>query len=238
VDTSACLTIVAATEERSMSWMNVARGLKVLALVLFLTPWLVVSCQGTPLIEASGMDLISGDLEPPADSPLGGLAAQAEAESQRDLTVPPEGGGEASDPERPGAGVLEAGRWWALAGALLIVVALGAGLLLKPARRAATVALAASMLALAALGGGMAWTVSEFKAELREALNEAPAEAPDDEFSQFGRTMAAGVAGAIQIEVKFGYWLALIALGLGAGATFMAMNGAVLPQITTGPRDG
>ena len=146
-----------------MSWMNVARGLKVLALVLFLTPWLVVSCQGTPLIEASGMDLISGDLEPPADSPLGGLAA---------------------------------------------------------------------------LGGGMAWTVSEFKAELRQALNETPAEAPDDQFSQFGQTMAAGLAGAIQIEVKFGYWLALIALGFGAGATFMAMNGAVLPRVTVGPRDG
>ena len=221
-----------------MSWMNVARGLKVLALVLFLTPWLVVSCQGTPLIEASGMDLISGDLEPPADSPLGGLAAQAEAENELELTTPPEGGVEASEPERPGAGVLEAGRWWALAGALLIAASLALGILLKPARQAATAALAASVLALAALGGGMAWTVYEFKAELRQALNETPADAPDDQFSQFGQTMAAGLAGAIQIEVKFGYWLALIALGLGAGATFMAMNGAVLPRVTVGPRDG
>ena len=221
-----------------MSWMNIARGLKVLGLVVFLTPWLVVSCQGSPLSEASGVDLISGDLEPPADSPLGGLAAQAEAEHQIDLTSPPEGGVEAGETERPGAGVLEAGRWWVLAGGALVVAALVLGFVLKPARQAAAAALAASVLALAALGGGMAWTVSEFKAELREALDEAPAEAPDDEFAQFGRTMAAGIAGAIQIEVKLGYWLALIALGLGAGASFMAMNGAVLPRVTVGPRDG
>lgn len=221
-----------------MTWMNMARGLKVIALVLFMTPWLVVSCQGSPLIEASGMDLITGDLEPPADSPLGGLAAQAEVESQTELTAPPGGELDVGATDRPGSGVLEAGRWWALAGAILSVVALGAGLLVKPARQAATAALAASVLALVVLGGGMAWTVSEFKAELRQALNEGPAAAPDDEFSQFGRTMAAGVAGAIQIEVKLGYWLALIALGLGAGATYMARSGAVLPKVTVGPRDG
>lgn len=221
-----------------MSWMNIARGLKVIALVLFLTPWLVVSCQGSPLIEASGIDLITGDLEPPADSPLSGLAAQAEGQAQLDLAEPPGEDVAPAEPDRPGSDVLEAGRWWALAGALLIAVALVLGLVLKPARQAATAALAASALALAAIGGGMAWTVSEFKAELRQALNDAPAEAPDDEFSQLGRTMAAGIAGAIQIEVKIGYWLTLLALGLGAGATFMAMSGGALPRVTLGPRDG
>lgn len=221
-----------------MTWMNIARGLKVIALVLFLTPWLVVSCQGSPLIEASGIDLITGDLEPPADSPLGGLAAQAEGQAQLDLAEPPGEDVASAEPDRPGSGVLEAGRWWALAGALLIAAALILGLVLKPARQAARAALAASALALAALGGGMAWTVSEFKAELRQALNDAPAEAPDDEFSQLGRTMAAGVAGAIQVEVKIGYWLALIALGLGMGATFMAMSGRSMPTVTVEPRDG
>lgn len=221
-----------------MSWMNVARGLKVIALVLFLTPWLVVSCQGSPLIEASGIDLIMGDLEPPADSPLGGLAAQAEQESQVDLTVPPEGGIEAGASERPGSGVLEAGRWWALAGAVLIAVALVLGLLLRPARRGAAAALGAGVLALGALGGGMAWTVNEFEAEMREAVSEAPSDAPDDQFSQFGRTMAAGLVGAIQIEVKLGYWLVLAALGLGCAATFLAMGDRPMPRVTVGPRDG
>lgn len=221
-----------------MSWMNIARGLKVLALVLFLTPWLVVSCQGSPLIEASGIDLITGDLEPPADSPLSGLAAQAEAQADLDLAQPPGENVGAAQPDRPGSEVLEAGHWWALAGALLIAAALILGFALRPARQAATAALAASTLALVAIGGGMAWTVSEFKAELRQALNDAPAEAPDDEFSQLGRTMAAGIAGAIQIEVKIGYWLTVLALGLGVGATFLAMSGGALPRVTVGPRDG
>ena len=221
-----------------MSWMNIARGLKVIALVLFFTPWLVVSCQGSPLIEAAGVDLVTGDLEPPADSPLGGLAAQAERQTELELTEPPGEGARARGPDRPGADVLEAGRWWALAGGLLIASSLVMGFVLRPARQAATAALAASALALVALGGGMAWTVSEFKAEVREAFNDAPAEAPDDEFSQLGRTMAAGLAGAIQIEVKLGYWLALLALGLGAGATFMSMSGRPMPQVTTGQRDG
>lgn len=221
-----------------MSWMNVARGLKVLALVLFFTPWLVVSCQGSPLIEASGVDLITGDLEPPSDSPLGGLAQQAQAQAELDLTDPP---GEAVEPaqsDRPGSDVLEAGRWWALAGAGLIVVALVAGLVVKPVRKAATAALAVSALALAVLGGGMAWTVSEFKAELREAISDAPAPGADDQFSQFGQTMAAGLAGAIEIEVQLGYWLAMIVLALGAGATFMTMTGRPMPRVTAGPRDG
>lgn len=218
--------------------MNLARGLKVIALVLFLTPWLVVSCQGSPLIEASGVDLITGDLEPPADSPLAGLAAQAQGQAELDLAEPSGEDLQAAEPDRPGSDVLEAGRWWALAAALLIVAALALGFVLRPARLATTAALAASALAFAALGGGMAWTVSEFRAEIRQALNDAPAEAPDDEFSQLGRTMAAGIAGAIQIEVKLGYWLSLIALGLGTGATFMAMSGRPMPQVTVGPRDG
>lgn len=221
-----------------MNWMNVARGLKVIALVLFLTPWLVVSCQGSPLIEASGLDLITGDLAPPEDSPLGGLAAQAERENQIELTAPPGEDVEAGAPERPGSGVLEAGRWWALGGALLIAAGLIAGFVLQPARKAALAATVAGILALGVLGGGMAWTVSSFKAEMREAMNEGPAPEADDQFSQFGRTMAAGLVGAIQIEVRYGYWLALAALGLGTGAAFLAMRGTPLPRVTVGPRDG
>lgn len=221
-----------------MSWMNIARGLKVLALVLFLTPWLVVSCQGSPLIEASGMDLIAGDLEPPQDSPLAGLAAGSRVQADLELTEPPGEAIEPSRPDRPGSDVLEAGRWWALAGALLIGAALMLGAVLRPVRKAAAAALAASALALVALGGGMAWTVSEFKAELREAISDGPAPGADDQFSQFGQTMAAGLAGAIQIEVRFGYWLTLVALGLGAAASLMAAAGRSVPRITVGPRDG
>lgn len=43
-----------------MNWLNIARAAKVLALVAFVLPWLVVSCNGTPLAEASGIDLVTG----------------------------------------------------------------------------------------------------------------------------------------------------------------------------------
>src|SRR5690606_33848084 len=36
---------------------------KVVALLAFLMPWLVVSCQGTPLASASGLDLATGSVK-------------------------------------------------------------------------------------------------------------------------------------------------------------------------------
>ena len=61
-------------EGNAMSWMNVARVAKVLAILMFLLPWLVVSCSGSPLAEASGLDLAIGKMQPAADSPRAGLA--------------------------------------------------------------------------------------------------------------------------------------------------------------------
>lgn len=46
-----------------MNWMNIARVAKVVALLAFVLPWLVVSCNGTPLAEASGLDLVSGGVK-------------------------------------------------------------------------------------------------------------------------------------------------------------------------------
>jgi len=46
-----------------MNWMNIARVAKVVALLAFVLPWLVVSCNGTPLAEASGLDLVTGGVK-------------------------------------------------------------------------------------------------------------------------------------------------------------------------------
>ncbi|MCS6622939.1 DUF4912 domain-containing protein [Roseibacterium beibuensis] len=46
-----------------MNWMNIARVAKVVALLAFVLPWLVVSCNGTPLAEASGLDLATGGVK-------------------------------------------------------------------------------------------------------------------------------------------------------------------------------
>lgn len=46
-----------------MNWMNIARVAKVVALLAFVLPWLVVSCNGTPLAEATGLDLVTGGVK-------------------------------------------------------------------------------------------------------------------------------------------------------------------------------
>jgi len=204
-----------------MTWMNIARGFKVIALVLFLAPWLLVSCQGSPLIEASGLQLITGDLEPSQDSPFGAMVAQSERETA--TLVPP-------GDDEPGMASIENGRWWALAGAVLITVGMGLGLALRPSRRAALAASVATLLAMAVLGGGMVWTVESFKSELREAADQAPT--GTDKFSQFGRTMAAGVIGGIAIDVRWGFWMTELALLMATVAAGLAATGQTLPRVS------
>jgi hypothetical protein len=46
-----------------MNWMNIARVAKVVALLAFVLPWLAVSCNGTPLAEATGLDLVTGGVK-------------------------------------------------------------------------------------------------------------------------------------------------------------------------------
>ena len=200
-----------------MSWMNVARVAKVLAILMFLLPWLVVSCSGSPLAEASGLDLAIGKMQPAADSPLAGLAeANKDADAQASSNQSAQG--EDSD------GV-HAARLWVPAGLALVVIALVLGFVLRPASRAAWGACAGAVAALVVLGGGMAWTTQAFKAEMNEQVAKESREASDFEMSGG----AALVAKAIRLEVKPGYWLTLIFVGLGAGAALMAAQGRAFP---------
>lgn len=51
-----------------MSWMNIARAAKVVALVGFFLPWLVVSCQGQEMATATGIELAMGRMQAAADA--------------------------------------------------------------------------------------------------------------------------------------------------------------------------
>lgn len=207
-----------------MNWMAVARIAKVLALLAFLAPWMAVSCNGTPLVEATGLGLIIGDAQPSADSPLAGFTNTAE-------TTAPEGA-ETETATNEGE-TLGSAQIWVSAGFGLIVLALVLGLVVRPERRGAGAALAAGVLALAALGGGMGWTVNRFQAEKREALAEAPAEAdPNDPFAGLGQGMASAMASAVTLDIEWGYWLTVALLAVGVGAAGMAANGRSLPTIT------
>ncbi|WP_296819484.1 hypothetical protein [Brevundimonas sp.] len=51
-----------------MSWMNIARAAKVLALVGFFMPWLLVSCQGQPIATATGWQMAMGEMSAIGDA--------------------------------------------------------------------------------------------------------------------------------------------------------------------------
>ena len=57
-----------------LNWTNILRGAKVIALVCFLLPWLVVSCQGNEVTSATGMDLAFGSIDAPQGQDDGGVA--------------------------------------------------------------------------------------------------------------------------------------------------------------------
>jgi hypothetical protein len=55
-----------------MDLMKIARGAKVVALVGFLLPWVVVSCQGQTVARASGVDLLTGHMTIIGSAPQSG----------------------------------------------------------------------------------------------------------------------------------------------------------------------
>ena len=103
-----------------ISLVNVARGLKLLALLFFLLPWVTVSCADQTLISMSGVDLATGSVT--AHNPLTG-----------ETRTPPEG----ASPDLP-----------VLISALLIAAALVTGFILSRSQ-AAMVAIAAPAAAAA-----------------------------------------------------------------------------------------
>lgn len=126
----------------NINWLWVSRIAKVLALLLFFMPWLVVSCNGQPLMEASGWQLATGN-PTVADTPLG---------------------------EMPGQGDQE-GVWWVWAGGLAIILGLLVSFVLKPVVQKGRAILGAGIVAVALLGGGMAQTLAQLSAKKAEAMN-------------------------------------------------------------------
>lgn len=213
-----------------MIWLNIARVGKVLALLLFLLPWLVVSCNSSPLIEMSGVDMAIGKAEPAADSPLASLARQAE----NDVSASDEADGSPAMKAEQSEG-MKLARLWVPAGAALILLGLALSFILRPVRKGAVGALAGAVTALAVLGGGMAWTTSEFRSSMTEATAQTGSTSEtgaSSELDAMGRDMAEAMAKAIRLEVKPGYWLTLAALLGAAVAAFMAMSGRALPGVT------
>lgn len=177
---------------------NLARGLKGIALLLFLIPWVTVSCGGTELVSMSGYDLATGSIS--VRNPMTG---QVE-------TPPPSangGGGRGSDV-------------WVIAAAGLIVAALVLTFVLPRA-------LAALLAAFGSIGaaGLIGYTVlARLPAEMREQPM-APPGGGGGGAADMGMN-AQQMAAMIKVEPQLGFWLVMAALIAAAALNVMARGRA------------
>lgn len=114
----------AAPADRSGLFFNLGRGAKGVALLLFLIPWVTVSCGGTEIASMSGLDLATGTFD--VRNPMTG-----------EIASPPPGG--------------RGGDMWVLAAAGLIVASLVVTFVLRRAV-ATLIAGAASAVAAGLIG--------------------------------------------------------------------------------------
>lgn len=182
-----------------MSWINFARIGKVVALLAFLLPWLVVSCNTTPIVSATGLELVTGSVK--------ALSEQAPQDSSPHLWAV--------------AAVLLIVLGLALSFVLKPVRNAAAA-----AGGAAAAALLIMAVGMFLTIGGIKSKMTE---ETSGAADAAPASADNPFGGDFEANMRDAMAQAIKVETKFGYWLTLIALAGAGGAAFMAYSGRGAP---------
>lgn len=205
-----------------MSLMNVVRLAKVLALLAFVLPWAAVSCNNVDIATASGIELIQGTMSRNPDAgnqfsrQMG--TALSPGVSNSDLGFTPS----AMDGPAPDLGI----NFFGIAAAGVIVIGLALSFAGK-GRTAARNVMITSLLGLALCFGTVWWWKEQVKGQSSAGDRMGGTE------SQFGAE--AGSMGAMgaqmmdqMLQERFGYWIALSALAVaaGAGAIGMAAGGA------------
>ncbi|MGQ0661565.1 hypothetical protein [Sphingosinicella sp.] len=176
---------------------NLARGAKGVALLLFLIPWVTVSCGGTEFASMSGLDLATGSID--VRNPMTG---------QTESPPPGSGGGRGSD-------------MWIIAAAGLIV----AGLVLTFVLPRVIAALLAAVGSLGAAGLIGYTVLARLPAELREQPMAPPGGAGGGGAADMGMN-AQQMAELIRVEPQLGFWLVMAALTAAAALNMMARGRA------------
>lgn len=182
-----------------MSWINFARIGKVVALLAFVLPWLVVSCNATPIVSATGLEMVTGSVK--------ALSEQAPQDSSPHLWA-------------------VAGLVLIALGLVLSFVLKPVRNAAAAAGGAAAAALVILAIGMFLTIGGIKTKMAE---ETGEQAASAPASADNPFGGDFEASMRDAMAQAIKVETKFGYWLTLVALLGASGAAFMAFSGRVSP---------
>jgi hypothetical protein len=186
---------------RAGGLFNLARGLKGVALLLFMIPWVTVSCGGTELVSMSGYDLATGSIS--VRNPMTGQVETPPASPGGT------GGGRGSD-------------IWVLTAAGLIA----AGLVLTFVLPRAFAALLAALGSIGAAGLIGYTVLARLPAELREQPMSPPG-GGGGSAADMGMN-AQQMAAMIKVEPQLGFWLVMAAL-IGAAVLNMMARGRAGP---------
>jgi hypothetical protein len=192
--------------------MNIVRIAKVVALLAFVLPWVAISCSGTDLATASGIELIQGTMSENPDA-----AKQMGAS----MGLPPDATtSEGGTTDKPELGM----NFFALGAAIAIIAGLGLTFV-GGAKSAGRNAIITSLVA-AALVYGAVWSFKESaKADMAKDQGGGSAASAENPFG--GDMSGMGAMGADMLnemlQERIGFWLALGALIVAAGAGGVAM---------------
>jgi hypothetical protein len=230
-----------------MNTMMVVRIAKVVALLAFFLPWAAVSCsipgQGTiDLATASGIELIQGKMtaNPDAEKQMGrGLGST--------FGAPPGSleadGGFGGTRDSATASVPELGmNFIGIAAAAVIAIGLALSFAGK-GKTAARNVMVTSLLGLVLVFGTVWWWKDQMKKQ--DSMGGGTPEAsspfgnPNDNPFGGGAGNPLGAMGAQAVDQmlqeRFGYWIALMALAVAAGAGAIGMTGGAAAATTKPP---
>jgi hypothetical protein len=203
-----------------MTLINVVRIAKIVALLAFFLPWVAVSCQNVDVATASGIELMQGrmtenpqfesQVKQQMNSAFGGLG---------DLNTDGGATEARSSQEVPELGV----NFFAIAAAVVILIGLGLTFTAK-GKTAGRNALITSLLGLALVFGTVWWFKDSAMRDME--AKEGGASSASSPFGGPGSMDAMGQQMLDNmLQERMGYWVALIALAVAAGAGGLAMAG-------------
>jgi hypothetical protein len=173
----------------------IARIAKLVALLAFFLPWILVSCSGNEIAHGSGWDMMVGHLQP--SDQINGLQAQFGNEhSQQQM-------------DRPAPEI------FAIAAFAVIALGLLASFAMK--RRAA----AGVMLATSLIGIGLCFGAFE---HIKSAMHEQVEHAERKQHNQLGIDLGGSIESAVRFEKQEGFWVTIIALAVAASMSGAALT--------------
>ncbi|MES1200833.1 MAG: hypothetical protein ABUS57_05230 [Pseudomonadota bacterium] len=187
---------------------TIARVAKLVALLGFFLPWVLVSCSGNEIAHGTGFDMMTGHLQPNEQ-----LAHMAQDN----------GGNVDNDKRTP--------EIFAIVAFALIVIGLLGSFALRT-RAASVLIVATAALAIAA----SFYSFEHMHDALIHAANRSAERANNSDADAFGAQIGNAVAGSIRIEKQDGFWVTVGALAAAALLALVALAMPAPPPTVIQPK--